>query len=216
MKKILIFLLSITPIYAADIPMRAMTPSAIIKPVASLEWGGLYAGLNFGWAFHGLSDLKEPGMTTNVTAIRGVRVGGQLGYDLKFDRIIAGVFADIGVGNVRGNNYGRASETISIGMHGGLRGRLGYLVTDKILLYGATGIGYGHVHVTGGAAGYNFATHRFGLTAGGGGEYRMDNSWSVFSEYRYTDLGRFTYDTVIPSTANYTGHSVRLGTNYRF
>jgi outer membrane immunogenic protein len=215
MKKILLFLLSLSPVYAADIPIKAMTPAAIIKPVAHLEWGGLYAGLNFGWAWHGLSDLKDPVSTTHVTAIRGVRVGGQVGYDFKFDRVIAGVFADLGVGNVRGNNAGALSETISIGMHGGLRARLGYLVTDKVLVYGVGGIGYGHVHVTGGA-GYNFATHRFGLTAGGGGEYRMDNSWSLFSEYRYTDLGRFTYDQVIPSSANYTGHSLRLGTNYRF
>lgn len=222
MKKIILSILISAFSYSvqsADLPkakVSATSPLSILTPLAATEWGGLYAGLNFGWAWRGLSDLHDPTSITHVTAIRGVRIGFQLGYDFKFDHVIAGIIADVGTGNVRGNNNGRLSETIVIQAHGGLRARLGYIITPNFLVYATGGVGYGNALVKGGAVPYDTSHHRFGYTLGGGTEYRIDKKWSSFIEYRYTDLGRWTYDKLIPSTANYTGHSLRLGTNYSF
>jgi outer membrane immunogenic protein len=107
--------------------------------------------------------------------------------------------------------------TAEIDWFGTVRARLGYLVTDQLLLYATGGLAYGRVHVTafatsavsvlGGAPsvttsplGFISAKINVGWTVGGGIEgrftYWLPPAWSWKLEYLYVDLG--SLDTVIP------------------
>src|SRR5690606_15770268 len=71
---------------------------------------------------------------------------------------------------------------------------------------------------------------RVGWTAGVGGEYAFNDSWSLKTEYLYTDLGKMKlYDgevsmggeplfgiNSIDADARFRFHTIRLGLNYRF
>jgi|GEM_PF-572506 outer membrane immunogenic protein len=114
-----------------------------------------------------------------------------------------------------------------IGWFGTLRGRLGVLINDEVLLYGSGGLAYGEVGLSGsvnanasapGAVGFgatfgpNTAAFseskmKLGFAAGGGLEgrfsYWLPPSWTWKLEYLYVDLG--TLDTVIPFIAASAG-----------
>ena len=95
---------------------------------------------------------------------------------------------------------------------GTVRGRLGFLPTTNLLVYGTGGFAYGRVHenvtlnaqpgVNSTIAGFSFdcvsgpncffgSSSRMatGWTAGGGLEYALSNNISVKGEYLYTSLG---------------------------
>jgi outer membrane immunogenic protein len=153
--------------------------------------------------------------------------GGQIGYNRRFgDRFVAGVEADIqGVAGA-GGSVGRTSviplpvppfpagqvaltvlsATKSIDYLGTARGRLGFLVTPSLLVYGTGGLAYGGVHSSAGTfqarngpvipfgASGGYSDTRVGWTAGGGGEWMFMPNWSAKVEYLYYDLGAVTYN----------------------
>ena len=144
-------------------------------------------------------------------------VGGfQLGTNWKFDNnIVTGLETDLrGVsGNTDTNWQANATtvganvfanysqNTATLNYLGTLRGRLGYLVTPRVQLYGTGGMAYGGVTSTAAvlprrAAGTNitnltatFNDSRIGWTAGGGVEWMFMPNWSVKAEYLRYDLG---------------------------
>jgi len=96
---------------------------------------------------------------------------------------------------------------------GTVRGRLGWLATPGLLVYGTGGLAYGEVKasttifqsIAPTLAGVtpNFGTGsgvsqtRTGWTAGGGVEWMLDPHWSFKAEYLYYDLGTVTYNAVL-------------------
>ena len=62
--------------------------------------------------------------------------GGFAGYNLQNGLFVYGIEADVGYTGVKGDNG--ITETKS-GVEGSLRGRLGFAVTDDILLYATAG-----------------------------------------------------------------------------
>ena len=146
--------------------------------------------------------------------------GGQLGYNYQFSpELVAGFEADIqgtnphstpGVNSVAGTGpFWMAATSVSSQLHylGTVRGRLGWLATPDLLLYGTGGLAYGGVssntsinftNTGGGVPGSttgSFSDTRTGWTAGGGLEWRFANAWSVKLEYLHYDLGSATYGT---------------------
>ncbi len=129
---------------------------------------------------------------------------------------------------------------------GTLRGRLGFTVWDKSLLFVSGGGAWAKIDTSefllngnvGAAFGTVFApsattTHQEGhwqggWTVGGGWEYALGYGWSIKTEYLYVDLGRFTtFNSIIPGntlTGNIIGprevrltdHVWRVGMNYTF
>ncbi len=164
--------------------------------------------------------------------------GGQIGYNWQFyNSFVAGVEADIqGIASSRSNaatanvlslggnaffNNGGVPDllgtTISsykqLDYIGTVRGRLGYLVTPTLLVYGTGGLAYGGVSLRtsifqgntdcanfGGApcltpaafGGSSFSDTRVGWTAGAGLEWMFWPNWSTKVEYLYYDLGNVT------------------------
>jgi outer membrane immunogenic protein len=120
-----------------------------------------------------------------------------------------------------------------------VRGRLGILPVNNVLLFATGGLAYGNVRTT--TTGSNLPIihcvggHVYcatgatsgvsvGWTAGGGIEYAFAPGWTVKAEYLYLDLGSRTVTFadrdiaggLLTSTTNFTAHIARAGLNHRF
>jgi outer membrane immunogenic protein len=153
--------------------------------------------------------------------------GGQIGYNYQFyNSFVVGIEADVqgiassnSVSNTAGVlanpnfptfplvSFGAVSK--SIDYIGTVRGRLGWLFTPTLLVYGTGGLAYGGVNVNttitqGGLAAFGpndlipgfggsaFSDTRVGWAAGGGVEWLFWPNWSAKVEYLYYDLGNIT------------------------
>lgn len=186
--------------------------------------------------------------------LSGFLGGGQIGWNWKFKtNVVAGLETDLhGVsGNTDrkdqatkawsiGNtfvNYGVRSATLNF--LGTARGRLGYLATPSVLLYGTGGLAYGGV--TSNAALFTYRVGGFtitqgnplnqetrvGWTAGGGLEWALSPNWSAKAEYLHYDLGTATamasvfhpsgfYGYGVLSQTKFDGNVVHAGLNRHF
>jgi outer membrane immunogenic protein len=193
--------------------------------------------------------------------------GGQIGYNWQFynGAALAGIEADIqGIANSRSTNTYftgvpvtaggfvagfNAFQGIAVSKNldyiGTVRGRLGWLFTPTLLVYGTGGLAYGGVQTsfnvmgapiasptpfTGWFAASSFSDTRVGWTAGGGLEWMFMPRWSAKVEYLYYDLGTVTSSAVavsssptgvafanfLQSSARFNGNIVRAGVNYHF
>jgi outer membrane immunogenic protein len=169
--------------------------------------------------------------------------GGQIGYNWQFyNSLVAGVEADIqGIAGTNGsrtvatavpggynNNdtwFGITSVRGSLDYLGTVRGRLGWLFTPTLLLYGTGGLAYGGVTLNtatqvtnsyyntsntsfpGGFGGVNYSNTQVGWTAGGGLEWMFWPNWSAKVEYLYYDLGSVTQSFALPLTYSYYSYN---------
>ena len=162
--------------------------------------------------------------------------GGQIGFDYQFNpRFVVELEGDIvGVASSSGNTtfVGAARDPLgspttmltaaqfqaSLDYLGTVRGRLGYLVTPTLLLYGTAGLAYAGVNFSAAyatldlanvyGAAFNspsYSDTRVGWTAGAGVEWMFMPNWSAKVEYLYYDLGSATLNAVITGTNNLTG-----------
>jgi outer membrane immunogenic protein len=151
--------------------------------------------------------------------------GGQIGYNYQFyNSFLAGVEADIQgtssdfradgvfsqavVGPGGTLSQGIASSQ-SVDWLGTVRGRLGFLFTPTLLVYGTGGFAYGQTNATTSLTQYvtgnplvpdsygvfsRFSNTRTGWTAGGGLEWMFFPNWSFKVEYLYYNLGSVRYN----------------------
>jgi outer membrane immunogenic protein len=179
----------------------------------------------------------------NSGANGGFIGGGQIGYNWQFyNSLVAGVEADIqGIAGTNGsrtiatavpggydNNdtwFGITSVRGSLDYLGTVRGRLGWLFTPTLLLYGTGGLAYGGVTLNtatqisntywnnssysfpGGFGGVNFSNTQVGWTAGAGLEWMFWPNWSAKVEYLYYDLGSVTQGFALPLAVSYAPSS---------
>jgi len=165
--------------------------------------------------------------------------GGQVGYNYQFGpSFVAGIEADIqGIAGSHGSSsrFGAVDALSSLGLPGNfatalttvdsnvdylgtVRGRLGWLFTPTLLLYGDGGLAYGGVSSETSISGQNIGVNlglccgnptffssgslsntRVGWTAGGGVEWLFLPNWSLKVEYLYYDLGSITYSAGFPA-----------------
>jgi len=182
----------------------------------------------------------------------GVIGGGQAGFNwLVAPQWLVGLEADIAgtsAGNSTNNVYSLSgplsgSATVhssaSQDFLGTVRGRVGFVATPTLLLFGTGGFAYGQqsgsASITFSRAGdtysKSFSNLRTGYAAGGGAEWLFAPQWSLKAEYLYVDLGAGGNQTVNITNAAATGvnpnagfHSslsshenvFRVGVNYHF
>ena len=166
----------------------------------------------------------------NSFRMSGVTGGLEAGYNWQVDpKWLVGIETDFNGSGLKGTGNstsvlvtGVASETVSvqqaIDWYGTLRGRLGFLPSDNLLMFGTGGLAYGRVTESGmysfaGPPGSGFSGSlpgsgtsfactagqpcfagtssqtRVGYTLGGGMEWRFWQKWSVKAEYQYVNLG---------------------------
>ncbi|WP_441280480.1 outer membrane protein [Tardiphaga sp. 862_B3_N1_1] len=250
---------------AADLAARPYTKAPALAPV--YNWTGFYAGLNAGGAWSDtnlgtttLFPVASYFADTSVAAIAasgnqnvnrtGFTGGVTGGYNWQISNAVVGVEADFNYFGASGSTStttvypGFAPTTFTINSSvstdwlATVRGRVGFLVTPSLLLYGTGGLAISEVR-----AGYTFtdtfaaatesgaiSSTRYGWTAGVGGEYALMNGWSFKAEYLYVDLGRastvsnnlaiagpfaFPLQT-FTHTVDLTSNIGRVGINYKF
>jgi outer membrane immunogenic protein len=221
-----------------------------------------------GWsAVNGALSGPLPSVDSN-----GFVGGAQLGYNWAFGRYLAGLEADIqgvsasggerSASNVVNTFSGSTTPFVggvtilfpinvlstvtvrqSLDYLGTIRGRLGWLYTPTLLLYGTGGLAYGGAQSTvgnaqiydGGAVTGVFnsgsgtlSDTRVGWTGGGGVEWMFWPNWSAKAEYLYYDLENartrfFNYNSasglpvsVSEVSTRSSGHVLRGGLNYHF
>jgi outer membrane immunogenic protein len=180
--------------------------------------------------------------------------GVSAGYNWQFGRFIAGVEADITRSQSRVNHDfklgdagfvffgGPAHMDASMDWLATFRGRAGFLVSDRFLLFGTGGLALAHVNASSRitqpstlpdcsvatACGNGASSgHQLGWVVGGGGEFSLHRNWNLKIEYLYYDLGGASYiiNEISTAAANQpslrndfrlTGQQMRAGINYRF
>jgi outer membrane immunogenic protein len=218
-----------SPAMAADMPVKTSLP----PPAApAFSWTGVYFGLNAGWlgADNSMVNQASPvsGVEEGLAALStgdvsvgnksGFIGGAEIGYNYQFNNWVAGIEADIqGIAGQAVNGSlttasGSLTSTLTGSMDtrwlGTLRGRLGFVPTPTVLVYGTGGPAYSEVAATtslsqsdtvtgfsgSGTGGAGFAQLVTGWTAGAGVAWMFAQNWSAKVEYLHYDLG----------TANFT------------
>jgi outer membrane immunogenic protein len=154
-------------------------------------------------------------------------VGGvEAGYNWQWSNWLLGVEADFSLAGMNGRASGTSFLTTaftqtttaeqSTDWYGTVRGRVGWLATPNLLLFGTGGFAYGRVrdsadYTTSATPGLFLSTGpggisvvcspgvacmvgsssaiKTGWTAGGGVEWLLDQHWSAKIEYQFVDLG---------------------------
>jgi outer membrane immunogenic protein len=195
-------------------------------------WNGLLPPTNLG---NNLFFLPNGNGVGNQGGVVG---GAQAGYNFQFNQFVIGAETDFqgtslsGGGNnaplttfpaffnnPNGNNFlvpigAITGANISLPWFGTVRGRVGYLFTPTLLLYGTAGFAYGEINAWG------LSNTRTGWTAGGGVEWLFAPHWSAKAEYLYVDLDSNGQTGTFGWTWGNHFHPqlnvVRVGVNYHF
>jgi outer membrane immunogenic protein len=250
---------------AADMPLKAPPMAA---PVYS--WTGWYVGASLGGAWSSSDSMTFSGAgplapvffaanefpTTLASSSHGTVGGLETGYDWQLSRSwVVGFETDIQLSNYSGTAIATpaaaapfASFTTQVSQasdwFGTLRGRLGFLLTPNILLFGTGGLAYGQTDTSFSTIPVGFAPGTCpvaftcaigrsasvgtGFAAGGGVEWMLAPHWTLKAEYLYVDLGSQS-TSVAPftpfgalalntftATSTFHENIVRAGVNFGF
>ena len=122
------------------------------------NWAGFYIGAHGGYGW-GDSPYSVPATITGIAggAIGGTKsagwvAGGHFGHNWQYDRFVTGLEADLSAADLKGasNTVSETigTDTVSLGFDdrvkylGTVRGRLGWLPTNNVLLYGTAGLAW--------------------------------------------------------------------------
>jgi outer membrane immunogenic protein len=189
---------------------------------------------------------------TGRANVNGVIGGGQAGYNWQRGTWLFGLEADIQGSDERGSadvclvagcaiGTGILTANYKLDWFGTARGRIGFLPTERVLIYATGGLAFGEVSATAPLIPLSWGSTRAGWTVGAGAEAAIDNNWSVKLEYLYMDLGTIgssgasattvttalntpsrSLSTVTTTTltsvfnTRFTDNILRVGVNYRF
>ena len=184
--------------------------------------------------------------------VNGFIGGGQAGYNWQRGTWLFGLEGDIQGSGERGSSdvcaitagcatgTGLFTANYQLDWFGSVRGRIGFLPTDRVLLYATGGLAYGGLSATAPLIPLSWGSNGVGWTVGAGAEAAIDHNWSIKLEYLYMDLGdvgdgttsattvvtqpgvpirRTTVTTTTFTSAfgtRFTDNILRVGVNYRF
>jgi outer membrane immunogenic protein len=192
MKKIMyaslaIAALAASPALAAD--MRAPVMKAPPIPAPIYTWTGCYIGGNVGWARTETRVTDLDGFDEGRHTADGIVGGGQVGCDYQFaSNWVLGAQGIFDAAGFSGNHVGPEDETFHSRTRwfATLTGRLGFLATPNLLLYGKAGWGWveQRLSVTIGPDTFTADNSNFnGPDVGAGFEYLLTPNWSLWAEW---------------------------------
>ncbi|WP_291602006.1 hypothetical protein [Bradyrhizobium sp.] len=210
--------------YKFGAPSGPMAAYASAPSAVAASWGGFYLGVHggYGWGEDNFVSTPWPGTQVAGPNLRGGVYGGQAGYNWQFDRAVTGLELDFSSGNVGGSSNQvqyvigpttyTQSSTEKAEVLASLRGRLGWLPMDSVLLYGTAGIGWERLGTTehfssiapGGSVNSSSysAADRFGWVAGLGAEFMLPGgNWIGRLEYLHYGFGAINNSGVINNAA---------------
>lgn len=214
---------------AAALGLCALAGESAAQDCGRGQFNGLSIGVDAGLARQNssagysapLANFPTSSGFSTDHSVFGSAVGGRVGYNLQCQSMVFGFEADasatrlelnqlyynpFGTAGFRDNQFTADSE---LDWFGTLRGRLGWLITPSLLVYGTGGAAYGHVKhsiswtyqglgtvgVTSTAA---VEDTKWGWALGGGLEYAIGN-WSLRGEALHVDLGSTSTTFRIPT-----------------
>jgi outer membrane immunogenic protein len=233
---------------------------AVSRPLLTWDstWTGFYGGINLGgFAATGTTQwdpLPSPAAfgyngTTGSLRTDGVTLGMQAGYNYQLSPFfVTGIEADItndhataktvspwtvfGTNAVFPGSY--ATEIRTLEWLGTLRGRFGYLLTPRTLVYATGGVAWSGVNYAGGSSGplipgyassVSFTQTEVGYVVGGGVEFMNWDRWLVRGEYLFrhfngaSAVGGAASSPTFPSGFTWSGfdiHEFRAALSYKF
>jgi outer membrane immunogenic protein len=201
--------------FAADLPPPAAPPRApatYIPAAPIYNWGGVYLGVNGGFAFAN-TYWNDPAVWTGngPFSMDGWQLGGTLGANYQWGHFVVGIEGDGDWTKQKGTLS--ESNWLSTG-----RARAGYAF-DRILFYGTGGVAVINREVSAGGAFPHVTATTVGWAAGAGLEWAFLENWTGKVEYLHVDPG----GEACPPASCATASSVpiqedilRLGVNYKF
>ncbi len=245
---------------AADLPSRKDAPVPFVAP-ALFDWSGIYVGVNGGYTWGssattmGISSATLAAVppiipTVNAAGTQsfqtsGGTVGGQVGYNQQLNSFaVIGVEGDMNWSGLRGSIYSSNAipviggafgvlQTVRTDWQATLRGRIGLLPMDHVMVYATAGLALAGLRYTSSFSDTFAETEtgvanktRAGWTVGGGIEYAITPNWSAKVEYlhaQYPTTSATGYSVLTDGSIATAQHSttfktdtVRGGVNYRF
>lgn len=188
---------------AADLARKS--PAAVpVLPAAMYTWNGFYVGPKFGY-----------GLTSPLSGAAG---GVQLGYDWQANGVVIGLVGDINAANFSGTTVA-GSGPVAV-----WNSRTNWYATENVrlgipvgplLIYGMAGAAEGGqtMNVTGGQA---FGSSGLGWDAGGGLEWRVSQSASLFTQFKHIEIGTVSCPTCGGATQKFAPDIWETGINFRF
>jgi outer membrane immunogenic protein len=189
------------PAIAADVQRTPVSALTAPRAVTSPYWSGAYAGVNLGYLWGTVDNLRP--------APQGAAGGAQLGYNWRTGPVVLGGEADIQASDAQDTF---APYKFSNPWFGTVRGRGGYAF-DNLLVYATAGLAYGGGRLE--IAGLAESKTHLGWTAGGGIEVGLTPTWSAKAEYLFIGLSDRTY-VLSGISSGIDSHLVRFGVNRRF
>jgi outer membrane immunogenic protein len=219
-------------------------------------FAGAYLGVATGYAHQRVEATNEnPAAGTTFgrkfsDSEGGFTGGGYTGYNWQRcgQRFVFGIEADFNYINtsptatsVEVFPAGTDTTTLESSMDwfGTLRGRMGFVINDRTLLYATGGLAYGKADhklnesciscqagLVLGPVAVSHSDTKAGWTVGGGAEYLHDSHWALRAEALYVDLGSTTHTDTVSPPGGGTGTEIvkwddqfwvaRLGLAYKF
>lgn len=179
------------------------------------DWTGFYLGAHAGLT---VGDNKVKGIT-GLDAIEAdaalVGIHGGFDYRLPGTQMVARAMLDYTYsGMVGGFRVPGVKGEYDVAHQLSASAGLGYLITDRIMLYGMGGYTYGYT------SDFKVGTFKLpmpdlhGWHVGGGTEVRLSDNWVINAQYRLTDFRDSSNG--LPVRFETRDHSGRLGVDYRF
>jgi outer membrane immunogenic protein len=225
---------------AADLVTKAPPPA----PVAVTPWTGVYIGANVGAGFgntkfYDIFPTPDFQLDANINSL-GWLGGLQAGYNYQMGSVVLGVRGNFDWAGINSNfgcfTFGSQQCTEHGEWISTLVGRAGWLFTPSVLLYVDGGAAWmrdswtdvAHTAAKSGGVpslpGDIFTADdiRAGWVIGGGLEYRLSPSWSVWAEYDYMNFGErpVTFSdglgNFFPEEIKQSVQTVTVGVNYYF
>lgn len=158
------------------------------------------------WSGPWIGALGSAGRLHGDGALGGVSGG----YDVQFDRIVAGLDADFSAGDLDAR---RAGGRYGIEALGAIRARVGYAF-DRFVAFGAGGFAFASTEFARG--GDRDQKWSLGWTLGAGVDVAITGSVGLRAEYVHVELDRRAFDAGGRVRRGASGGLARLGVHYRF
>jgi outer membrane immunogenic protein len=221
-------LAGIGAVAAADLYTPPPTTPAPME-TSTFAWAGPYAGFQLGWGWGSIGNSFDVGsgpVSQPAYSADGLIAGVQGGMNWQNGNYVYGFEGDITYAGLSGNDGGLSLVTDSFDGNwmASVRPRIGY-AWDKFLFYGTGGLAILNYD-------YSLSTSSFseshnqtalGWTIGAGVEAAINPTWTVRTEYRYSDFGSQNIafaggSGVLPQTiaASPTVSTFTVGVNHKF
>lgn len=217
---------------AALLLVAAINARADAPRAGTFDWTGVYVGVNAGAAYaHERWNFPGPGDNgTNANSnVLGAMVGGTLGWNfVQTGRWVFGAEGDADWTNLDSHaacpNPQFPICKVKISNFSTVRGRAGYAVRDRLLVFATAGVAGGEVSPSANGISPVQSTSKmaWGYTVGAGVEYALcdhrGGAWTAKLEYLYADLGDNQYVNSGSELDNIRTqiHVVRAGLNFKF